>query len=108
MVFGIADGVVLDFHCRQVANEFLAIELVQREAVTTLGIVIVVLNVGHRATSDLQHHIVGSRVELFILIERLKVLFDNIAVGNNVATEIERNGRDENAREHVGAHEPFK
>ena len=90
------------------ADEFLAVELVQRETVTTFGVVIVVLDVGNRATSHLQHHVVGSRVELFVLIERLEVLFDNVAVGNNVATEIERNSRDQNAREHVGAHKPFK
>ena len=45
---------------------------------------------------------------LLVLVHGLEVLPYNSAVRYDVGTEIERQGRYEHARNHVGAHEPLE
>lgn len=50
----------------------------------------------------------SAAVTRFVLIHRFKVLPDDGAVWYDVGAEVEREGRDEHARYHVGSHESFK
>ena len=59
MILGVADGIILCLHCREVADELLVLKLVERESVAFLVVVVIVLYVGNHSTVYLQHNIVG-------------------------------------------------
>ena len=89
MIFGVTDGVVLYLRCCHVAYEFLVLKLVQREAITSFGVIVILLDIGDNTTPNLQHDIVGCRIFLVVLIQRFEVLAYDIAVRNHVTAEIE-------------------
>ena len=106
VVLRVGDRVVLDLHGRHVADQLLAFKLVEGEAVAALVAVVVVLDVGHRALAHLQLDVLRRSVLLGVAVERLEVLADDRAVGDDEAVEVEGDAGDEHARDHVGAHQP--
>lgn len=106
VVLRVGDRVVLDLHGRHVADQLLALKLVEGEAVAALVAVVVVLDVGHRALAHLQLDVLRRSVLLGVAVERLEVLADDRAVGDDEAVEVEGDAGDEHARDHVGAHQP--
>ena len=85
-------------------HEFLVLELVERESVAALQVVVVVLDIGDDALAHLQLHVFGGIVALLVLIERLEILLDDRTLGDDVGTQIEREQRDECRGNHVGPH----
>ena len=53
MVFAVGDGVVLNFHCGHMTDELLILKLVEAETVTSLHLVVVMLDVGDNAFAHL-------------------------------------------------------
>ena len=84
VVFTVGDGIVLNLHRREVANEFLVLEFVQTEAISSFGVVVVVLNVGDDTFIYLQLHIFSRSILLLVLIQVLEVLSHHGAVRNDI------------------------
>ena len=70
------------------AHELLVLELVERESVAFLHVVVVVLDVGYDTVAHLQHHVLGRCVLPLVLVYRLEVLAYDGAVGYDLGIEI--------------------
>ena len=105
---GVADGIILDDVGRQRADQFLVFKLVEREAVAGAGNVVILRHEGNDARCHLQLYVGGGGDLLVVLIERLEVMAYNVALGNNVGTEIEVEHRDDSRRNEVGAQQPLE
>ena len=90
------------------AYEFLVLKLVEREAISTFLIVVVMLYVRNSAFVHLQHNVLCRCVLLFVFVHRLEVLSYHRTVWNDVCTEEERECRDKYARNHVRAHKALE
>ena len=89
-------------------HQFLVLKLIQRETITCLGAVVVILYVGNDTWSHHQLHITGRSGTLGVLIFSLKVLTDHRTMRNHIGDEIEIHDSDECCREHIRLHEPFE
>ncbi len=82
-------------------DELLFLKLVETEAIASLHVVVVVLNVGDDPWRHLQLHILRRRVLLLVLVHRLEVLPNHRPVRNDVGREIIRQRGKKHARHHV-------
>ena len=103
MILGIGDGIVLDFHRCHVADKLLAFKLVQRESISTLAGIVIMLYVGDNTLSHLQLYVLCRGILLLVLVHRLKILPDDGAVRNDIGTEVIRKHGYEHTGEHVGS-----
>ena len=87
VVLAVGDGIILNLHCREVTHQFFVLKLVQAEAIASLHVVVVVLDVGDDTFIYLQLHILGRGVLLLVLIHVLEVLSNHGAMWDDVGGE---------------------
>ena len=103
LVADIAQGVVLDGICREVRNEFLVLELVEREVDARLAHAVEVLHVGNDARFDLQLHLVcvgGVLLSLLISVFEGKAL--DAAARDDFCSKIKGHGCNDGGTNHIG------
>ena len=95
--------VIGDAACRQVGHELLVLELVQREAVTRLAVVLEAVDVGDDARVHFQLDVAG-RVGLSgLVVFVLEVDARHAALGNHVSAQPEGSHGDDGGGHHIGA-----
>ena len=89
MIFGIRDGVVLYLHGCKVANKLFVLELIEAEAVASLGVVVVILHIRNHTFAHLELNIFCRSVLFAVTIHRVEILTYHRAVRNDVGAKIE-------------------
>ena len=84
----LADGVVADGRGGHMTDELLLLKLVERESITALRVVVILLDIGYHAWSHHQLHVTGGGDLLVVLILRLKILSDYRSVGDDIRAEV--------------------
>ena len=88
--------------------QLLVFELVQRETVTFLLVVVIVLYVGDNALTHLQLHVLGRGVLGAVFVFCLKVLSDYRTMGDDIGTEIIRQHGNKHTGEHIGTQQTLE
>ena len=84
----LADGVVADGRGGHVTDELLLLKLVERETITALRVVIILLDIGNHTWSHHQLHVTGGGDLLVVLVLRLKILSDYRSMGDDIGTKV--------------------
>ena len=69
-------------------DKFLVIKLIKTEAVPTLHLIVVVLNVSYHTWTYLQLNILSRCILLVVLVERLEVLSYDRSMWNDIRTKL--------------------
>ena len=89
-------------------DELLLLELVERKAIAGLRVVVVLLDIGDNTRSHHQLYVAGRSDLIIVLVFRLKVLSDDIPMGDDVGAKIVVDQSDEGGREQIGPHQPLE
>ena len=108
MVTVLADGVIADSRGGHVTHQFLILELVERETISALVVVVVLLEIGYHTWSHHQLHITGRGDLPVVFVLRFKVLTHHRTMGDDIGTQIEVDQRNQSRREKIGTHESLE
>ena len=106
----VADGVIGDARGREMADEFLFLELVHREVVARVGASVEMLHVGDDAGRHLQLHVFGVGghiVHAVALVGVFEVHAFDVASGDDLRTQHETQQGDDYGADHIGPQEPL-
>ena len=108
VVTAVADRIVADNRSRHVAHQLLVLELIERETVTRLGHIVVLLQIGNHTRLHHQLHVAGRKVTLLVLVLGLEIHLNLVALRNHIATQIKVNGSNQCRRYHIRAQQALK